>query len=155
MISLLLSATFNCPSTSPLLSAQALTTYLTLWSLFKARRSALPSSATISWGTASRKLCVQRKKQSRNSFGSNAAKTRLKVSWDGIPLRSLRKLLNQSYFALPKSSMSLKVSPAHSKVQTPITKMSTRSWSFRRSMRGSGTCAKCATRLVFATSVLL
>src|SRR5437762_6445171 len=50
-------------------------------------------------------LCVQRRKQSRNSFGSSAAKTRLKVSCEGIPLLNFRNVLNHSCLAQPKSSM--------------------------------------------------
>ena len=146
VISLLLSATFHCPSTSPLPSAQALTIYLTLWSPFNARRSALPSRATTSCATASRTLCVQPRKQSKKCSGLSAAKTRLKVSWEGIPPRSFRNVWNQSRLALPKSSMSLNVSAAHKSAQTAITRMSTRSWSLLRLMRGSGTRARCATR---------
>jgi hypothetical protein len=76
------------------------------------------------------------------------AKPRLKVSWEGIPLRSFRNVWNQSLLALPESSMSLNVSAAHNSAQTAITRMATKSWSLLRLMRGSGTRARGATKFV-------
>src|SRR6267143_6520153 len=64
-----------------------------------------------------------------------------------MPLRSVRNVLNQSYLARPKSSMSLNVSPAQSNVQTAITRISIRSWSLVRSTRGSESDLKCSTKL--------
>jgi hypothetical protein len=124
VISLLFSSTLRCPKTKPFSSAQALTTYFGFLSAVSARRSALPSIATISSGTAQRRLCVQFKNASRNSSGSKALKTRLKVSCEGIPLGRDKNVLNQSSLAFPKSSISLKVSARHSNAQIAITRMS-------------------------------
>lgn len=101
-----LSGTLSWPRMRRLAPAQALTMERTSPPASRAWRRALPSMATISRSIASRRLWVQRMKQSWKLVGSRIEKTRVKVSSLGIPLGSGRKVANQSCLALPKSSMS-------------------------------------------------
>ena len=52
-------------------------------------------------GHARRSDCTQARKQRWNWSGSRAAKTRPKVSWEGMPLGRSRKVSNHSRLALP------------------------------------------------------
>ena len=64
-----------------------------------------------------------------------AEKTRLKVSWDGMPLGNSRKVFNQSGLTRAESSMSAKLFPTVGCEHWPITRMSTRLRRRVRSMK--------------------
>ena len=69
------------------------------------RRTVLPSLATTSLGTRSDTAWVQAMQHCWNCSGSNREKTSPKVSWDGMPWGSSRKVWNHSSLLLPNNSM--------------------------------------------------
>src|SRR6267142_2551268 len=64
-----------------------------------------------------------------------------------MPWRNFKNPLNHSSLALPKSSMSLKLSPAQSRQHTAMINTSIKSCSLVRSIRGSARSLKCSMRL--------
>lgn len=82
-------------------------------------------------------LLTQRRKAAPNASASIVAKTRPKVSCEGMPCASRRYRLNQSCFSLAHSSISTKSSAPASTPHTAITSSSTRSWSTFLACRGS------------------
>ena len=102
------SAVATWPSTRPLAEAQALTRCSAALPRSRScdRRAVLPSIATIPAGTSGPlTLRTQARKQARNSSGSSRAKTRPKVSCDGMPPGSARKVRSQASFAWPNVSI--------------------------------------------------
>src|SRR6266568_8959770 len=114
----------------------------------------LPSSETsvplVSCATA----CVQDKKHAWKRCGLRRAKTRLKVSWEGIPCGKAKKVWSQARLLLPKSSISWKPSPPVKSVHKAMTRISRRLCFFVRSMRGSSKVRKCSTIDAFTVSAM-
>ncbi len=83
------SATRRWPSTIPASVAHAEMVWRAACPCHRScdRRAVLPSMAMI--GAASRasgtRVCIQSRSQAANGWGSSSAKTRPKVSWEGIP----------------------------------------------------------------------
>src|SRR5450759_1420387 len=72
-------------------------------------------------------------------------KTRLKVSWLGIPCSSTRIVRNSASFARPNSAMSQQLVATHSVASSAINSISVRScwaWFFRGSTKGEKHSAK-------------
>src|SRR6516162_3032290 len=67
----------------------------------KERRKVLPSMATRRPSVASTRTPTQLRKPRRKAAGSRRAKTRLKVSWAGMPLARPRKVRSQGRFVTP------------------------------------------------------
>jgi hypothetical protein len=79
-------------------------------------------------------------------LGSRAAKTRPKVSWEGMPLGKSKKVRNQTSLAFPNSSISTQLSAPQITAHTAITMISSRWWCLVRSTRGSLSGAKWSRR---------
>src|SRR5579883_2390356 len=94
------------------------------------------------WATA----CIQATKHAWNCLGSRAAKTRLNVSWDGMPLGRSRKDSSHVCFASPNAGISSQLSAPQITAHKAMTTMETNGWSLVRSTRGSSNAAKCSIR---------
>ena len=68
------------------------------------RRTVLPSMATTSPGKRSATAWVHSTKHCWNCSGSSRENTSPKVSWEGIPLGSSKKVRNHSSLLLPNIS---------------------------------------------------
>ncbi len=103
VISLLLSSTGISPKTRRFSAAQALTRCNAgrSWAESKERRRVLPSIGTICPRVISWRARTQATKQSWNLRASRSWRAREKVSWDGMPLGSARKVFNHSRLARP------------------------------------------------------
>ena len=112
VISLEWSSVLTCPSATPLAVAHALTIWMgdLPFALSAELRTVLPSIATTCPSAASQTRFVHSMKRSWKFRASMMEKTRPKVSWDGIPLGSSRKVSNQSSLAFPKVSISTQLS---------------------------------------------
>ena len=90
------SVVFTCPRVSVLAEAQALTRWMARWPALRSweRRTVLPSMATTSPGIRSDTAWVQAMQHCWNCSGSSREKTSPKVSWDGMPWGSSRKVWN-------------------------------------------------------------
>jgi hypothetical protein len=150
VISFDFSATATCPSTSRLALAQALTRCRAARPASPARapRSALPSMGTTCPAVPGATACTQARKQAWKASGSSAAKTRPKVSWQGIPPGSGRKVRSQGSFASANVTIPTKPSAPHSVAHRAIVRISSSRCCLVRSTRGSGRAAKCAVTLV-------
>ncbi len=144
-ISLALSATATCPSTSPRWSAQALTRCSAALPLARSceRRSVLPSAASARAAVAGATARTQPANAASNAAGSRAAKTRPKVSWLGMPLGRARKVRRQPSRARPNVAMSVQPSPPHRMAHRPMVRMSMSGCARVRATRGSGSAPKC------------
>lgn len=78
----------------------------------------------------------------RTLFRMSSGNTRVKVSWEAIPLGSSRKIINYFSLLLPNSSTSSQVSALVITAQKAITKISSSLYSFVRSTRGSSKSPK-------------
>src|ERR1051326_2247365 len=87
---------------------------------------------------------IQFKKACRNCSGLSAAKPRLKVSWEGMPLGNSRNVANQSRLTSPNSAISSQDSAPQMTAQLTITRISINRCKRVRSTRGSSTWAKCS-----------
>lgn len=142
-------ATATWPNTSRLVAAQALTRWSAAWPAPRSceRRSVLPSRATTSPAVCVTAARTHARKPGSNCRGSSAANTRPKGSCDGMPWGSARKVRSQASFACPNSSTSTHESAPQRTAQIAIVTTSSNWWRLVRSMRGSGTAAKCSRRL--------
>ena len=108
VISLEWASVLTCQSATPLAVAHAPAMWMgdLPFALSAERRTVLPSIATTCHSVASQTRFVHSMKRSWKFRASMREKTRPKVSWDGIPLGSSRKVSNHSILALPKVSIS-------------------------------------------------
>src|SRR5580692_6635733 len=106
-------------------------------------REDLPSMEKCLKPSRSAKELIQAVKQFWKAIGFSTAKTRLKVSWLGMPLGSFRKRAKKSFFALPNSSMVYHESASHSTAHRAMTMTSVNSCLRARWSRGSRRGAKC------------
>ena len=142
------SSTLAWPNARPLAEAHTLTMWMACLPRVRSweRRTVLPSMATtspwVSWATA----WTHSIKQRWNCSGSSRAKTSPKVSWEGIPLGSSRKVLNHSSLQLPKSSISTQLSAPQIVPQMAIDTISKRWCRLVRSILGSSNAWKYSTK---------
>ncbi len=144
-ISFDLALTLSCPKTTPFAVAQALTRISAFLPQLRSceRRNFLPSIATI-WPCVSLLTArIHVRKQRRNSLASRMAKTRPKVSCDGMPWGNAKKVRNHLRFAFAQSSTSTHVSAPQIAAQMAITRISESKCRLALPIRGSWTAAKC------------
>ena len=122
VISLDFSSVTISPKVTWFSATKALTTWYALWLWFPLPQIVLPSTAITL--PSFRLLASQSYRLSASILGFNRSKIRRNVSLSGIPFGSSRKFLSHSSRSLPKSSISEKSLPLHTRVHNPIIKMS-------------------------------
>ena len=130
VISLARLSTRRWPSTSRASSSQALTSAgggtPLAWSCEP--RATLPSTATIPSCSIAASHCTHAAKQASNGSGSSRPMTRPKVSGEGMPCGSSRKVSSQACFWWPKNSTSVPLSAPQMTASVAIRRMTSRKW---------------------------
>src|ERR1700733_3212964 len=139
---------FDLPSTatSPKLNwawlAQALTMCSGFFLAVAEPRRVLPSMARWLRPTRSDTSCSQAMQQRLKTAGSSLAKTRSKVSCEGMPLDNFKKRLNQPIRLAAKSTMSVQPSQLAMTPHRAMATISNKQCSVRPRTRGSLRVAK-------------
>src|SRR3954451_10280637 len=151
VISFDLPSTQRCPSTRPWALAQALTTCRGDCPCPRSneRRIVLPSMTTTSRSKPAMSEPAQAVKPASKASGSISMNTRRKVSCEGMPFGSSRKVRSHSSLLRPyRRAMSSQLSAQAITAHTAITRMSVRRCSILPLQRGSAITPKCCTRLL-------
>src|SRR3954464_2059907 len=112
------------------------------------RRIVLPSMATTSRSKPAMSEPAQAVKPASKASGSISMNTRPKVSCEGMPFGSSRKVRSQSSLLRPYKAMSSQLSAQAITAHTAITRMAVRRCSILPPQRGSATAPKCCTRFL-------
>src|SRR3954470_856757 len=112
------------------------------------RRIVLPSMTTTSRSKPAMSEPAQAVKPASKASGSISMNTRRKVSCEGMPFGSSRKVRSQSSLLRPYKAMSSQLSAQAITAHTAITRMAVRRCSILPPQRGSATAPKCCTRFL-------
>jgi hypothetical protein len=107
----------------------------------KLRRRVLPSIESVPHSRPAR-AAVQDRKQRSKASGSRRAKTRAKVSWQGVASGRSRKVPNQSALARPKAATPTQSSAPQITAQIAMVTRAVSGYRLPWSLRGSGKCSK-------------
>ncbi len=110
--------------------------------LSKDRRAVLPSMATTRPSVDSATACTHLTNPSCKARGLSSAKTRPKVSWEGMPLASSRKVRRNSSLLTPYLATSTQESAPEMTAKMVTAMISQRLCNRKCSRRGSATSAK-------------
>src|SRR5580704_16757541 len=110
--------------------------------LSKERRAVLPSIATKRPSVASARACTHLMNPSCKALGLSKAKTRPKVSWEGMPYGSSRKVSRKSSLLMPYLATSIQESAPAVTARMVMAMISHRLCNRICCRRGSGTSAK-------------